>query len=54
MAKNDRVWVVVTPEQRAQWEARAEKQGRNLSNFIRNAVGAYVMMLDMKDKREQK
>ena len=54
MAKKDaQVSVLVTQEQKAKWQAEADKRGKSLPEFVRHCVETYIMLMKKVPKRTE-
>ena len=51
--KTERISILVTEEQKARWQAEADKRGKSMPEFIRHCVDTYITLME-KVKRQQK
>ena len=43
--KTERISILVTEEQKARWQAEADKRGKNMPEFIRHCVDTYITLM---------
>ena len=49
--KTERISILVTEEQKARWQAEAEKRNKSMPEFIRHCVDTYITLME-KVKRQ--